>query len=513
VRTGLEAMNEPCAIEGSQMMVRANANRGAIIASLQQAEQLPADTAIGFGELVREANPWISQQENSRRWTVALQSELTRVLRQFNGVRQAKVILNLNAGKSRGFSRSHPESTAAVSLFMKGGEPVSRSLAMAAARMVAGAVRGLPVENVQVVDGVNNRVALDWAGEESGSASNLHQLRRQLERDKERQIKEQLGFDPHVLVSVSVESDYSTMQVQDSTVSEGATLKEETDSTNTTRNSRSGQPGVQPNVGVEVASGNSGDNSTTDRNDTTYEPSRRTSVTQTPAGVPKTITAAVSLSYTYLAGVFQLDNPEDEAPSRAQIEEVFATEMEQVITQVAKLVMPPEREQVSVVWHYDAIEPEVVVVTSPLDTSLDLAQKFGPASGLALLAVLALGLMMRMANRKDGGESFGMEIGLPKEAIEAARQAAEDLTEAAQRPGAVGVGGPAMASATGEGGPGGVAPLPVGMGADGVLVAQEVEESAVQAQQMLNQMAEMTRSDSEGVAGLVESWIDRQDRR
>jgi len=509
VRVGLDAMDEPYRIEGSQVMVRASANRQAILASLQQAEKLPGDTAIGFAELVKEANPWISQAENSRRWTVALQSELARVLGQFNGVRQARVLLNLNA-KPRGFARRHPESSAGVTLFMRGGEPVSRSLALAAARMVAGAVRGLPVRNVQVIDGGNNRVALDWDREEGGSASSLHQLRRQLEREKELQIKEQLSFDQNVLVSVSVEPDYTTMQVQDSTVTEGTTVKEETDNTSTVRNRRSQQPGVEPNVGLVAGPGGSADTSTSERTDTISEPSRRTSTTQTPAGVPKTITAAVSLSYSYLARVYRLNNPDADAPPiEAQIEAVFNKQKAQVITQVAKLVIPPEPEQVSVVWHHDTLQPEVTVATSSLDKSLDLAQKYGPASGLGLLALVALGLMMRLAKQRDSGESFGMEIGLPKEAIEAAKRAAHDVKSAAGRAAAAGRGvSPTIPGVAGLGAEYAKAiPIPVGQRADGVLDAQEVPEWEEQIHQMLDQVSQMTENDSQGVAALVENWI------
>jgi flagellar biosynthesis/type III secretory pathway M-ring protein FliF/YscJ len=337
-------------------------------------------------------------------------------------------------------------------------------------------------------------------------------LRRQLEREKESQIKEQLSFDQRVLVSVSVEPDYSSMQVQDSTISEGVALKEETDSTNTVRTSRSGQPGVQPNVGVEVGSGNGADTTTADRSETTYEPSRRTSVTQTPAGVPKSITAAVSLSYSYLTGICRLNNPEVETPTRAQIEEVFAKEKDQVTTQVAKLVIPPEPDQVSVVWHYDTLDPEEEVGTSTttLDTSLDLVGSYGPTSGLALLALLAIGMMMRLSKRKDAGESFGMEIGLPKEAVEAAKKAADDLQKVARASGRAGASRGAVLSGL----PGGeqldAVSLPIGQGTDGVLEAHEVEESAVRTTQMIEQVSEMTRKDAEGVAQVVESWVDQE---
>jgi flagellar biosynthesis/type III secretory pathway M-ring protein FliF/YscJ len=510
VRAGLDAMDEPYKIEGSQVMVRATANLPAILASLQQIERLPADTAIGFAELVKEANPWISQQENSRRWTVALQSELARVLRQFNGVRQARVLLNLNA-KPRGFARSQPESTAGVTLFMQGGEPVSRSLAQAAARMVAGAVRGLPVRNVQVIDGGNGRVALDWDDEEGGSASSLHQQRKQLEREKERQIKEQLSFDPSVLVSVSVDLDYSTMQVQDSTVSEGVTIKEESDDTSTVRNQRSGQPGVEPNVAVTAGSGSSADTSTTNRRESLSEPSRKQTTMQTPAGVPKSIRAAVSLSSSYLASVYQRNNPEAEPPTDDQIEQVFAKQKEQIARHVAKLVIPPDPEQVSVVWHHDTLAPETEVASSTLDASLGIAQRYGPAASLSLLALLALGMMMRMAKRADSGDTFGMEIGLPREAVAAAKQAAQDLQATAGQAGSGPAGhrGAASTHAAVADRARNAVPIPMGQGAEPLLEAQEVDETTAQIDQMLSQVSTITEQDSEGVAALVERWIDR----
>jgi flagellar biosynthesis/type III secretory pathway M-ring protein FliF/YscJ len=506
VCAGLDALGEPYRIEGSQVLVRAGSKRQSILASLQQAEKLPTDTAICFAQLVQEANPWISQSENDRRWTVALQSELARVLREFHGVKQARVLLNMSTRK--GFARTHPECSAGVTLWMSGGEPVSRSLALAAARMVAGAVRGLPVKNVQVIDGANNRVALDWDAEQNGSASNLHQQRRQLEREKAAQIKEQLSFDPDVLVSVAVDIDYTTMHVQDSTVTEGVTVQEETDSTSTVRNRRSGQPGVEPNVSAEITAGGSADTSTSDRSEMTSEPSRRQTTSQTPAGVPKSITAAVSLSYTYLASVFRHNNPDTEEITEQDIEDVFSRQKDRIAAHVAKLMIPSEVDQVSVDWHYDAPVPEQAG-TGALDVPLEALTKYGPASGLGLLALVAMGMMLRLAKRQDSGDALGMDIGMPAEAIEAAKQAAEDIASATGQ-GPAGPGGRSTASVA-PGGRGGKRRLPVGEAAEGILDAQEVDESSAQVARMIAQVAALTERDSEAVAGVIEGWI-KQDR-
>lgn len=516
LRTGLDAMGEPYTVEGSQLMVRATANRPAIIAALQQAERMPSDTAASFAELVKEANPWISGQENDRRWTVALQSELARVLRKFNGVKQASVILNLNA-RPRGFSQRESEATASVTLFSQGGEPISRSLALAAARMVAGAVRGLPVKNVEVIDGSSSRAALDWEGVEDGGASNLHRQRRQLEQDKALQIREQLSFDPHALVSVSAELDYSSVQENNLTVSEGIKVETENDNVTTSRNALSGQPGAQPNTGMSVGEGGGVENSSTStRKHDVTEPSRLTSVKQTPAGVPKTISAAVSLSRSYLAGIYQRNNPESESPpTDEQIVEIFNKQKDAIVTLLSKLTIPQDAEQVSLAWHHD-VEPAVAEASGALDTSLELAGRYGPASGLGLLALVALGMMFKMSKQKGGGESFGMEIGLPADAIEAAKNAAENLRTSSRR-GPRGAGGGAGARA-GDGSygrasnaaiePEPMAPIPVGQGAEGVLEAREVNESDVQISHMVEQVASMTDEDGDAVASLIENWID-----
>jgi flagellar biosynthesis/type III secretory pathway M-ring protein FliF/YscJ len=428
------------------------------------------------------------------------------VLREFNGVKQARVLLNLNAWP-RGFARNRPEATAGVTLFLANGEPVSRSLALAAARMVAGAVRGLPVKNVQVIDGGNGRVALDWDGAEEGSASALHRERRQLEREKELQIKEQLSFDRNALVSVSCELDHTSLHVQDSVPSEGVLLKEGSESSNTTRKQRSGQPGVQPNTGIEVTGEAGGDSSTSERRESTYTPGVKTSTQEIPAGAVKQITAAVSLSYSYLTNVYQLNNPDADPPTETQIEEVFAKQKEKVLTHVAKLVIPPEPEQVSVVWHYDMLEPERPEETGALDSTFGMVRKYGPASGLALLAVLALGMMLRVAKRRDSGETFGMDIGLPAEALAAAKQAAQDLkpgTPAAAATRATGAGALPGAASVGP-----AAAMPAAVAAN-IPEAPQLDEAATQVNQMLTQVREMMDQDGDAVATLVEHLINHE---
>jgi len=156
--------------------------------------------------------------------------------------------------------------------------------------------------------------------------------------------------------------------------------------------------------------------------------------------------------------------------------------------------------------------------------ALDLAKRYGPQSGLALLAVVSLGLMLRLARKADAGEVFGLELGLPKEAIEAARAAAADVSAVASRTG--GYAAAARRAGIPTAGPGPAASTEVAHGLDaeltapvenvaateGMLVAQEVDPGTVQTRKMIEQVTQMAESDPEVVAALVDQWVQRSEQ-
>lgn len=497
ISAGLETLNEPYQVAGSQVLVRAAANRQDILARLQQADRMPSDTSIGFEELVKQSNPWISRAENDRRWTLAMQTEIEKVLRGFSGVKAASVFLNLNAQKT-GFSRNRPENSASVTLTTRGGEPVSRALALSAARLVSGAVRGLPLKNVQVVDS-GGRSALDWSAEESDSVAGLARRRRQLEQNTAGKIRSQLSYIPDVKVSVQVVLDHSSSTQNGTDYEEGALLTKRTTEEQSTRGARSESPGVQPNTSNVVAgAGGAEQHLTRSDNESTFTPSRTESSTSTPAGRIEKIYAAISVSQTYLAGVFARNNPDSEqAPTESQIEQVFEKQRQRIESQVEKLVYPTSLDQIAVDWHYDGLTARVAaaVEASTIEQTFDVAGRYGPVGGLALLALFAMFLTFRMAKAKVDGESFGLELGLPQEAIAAAKQAQNDLRSARK-------------AKTGERESAGAIPMPVGESIEGVLDGQEVDQSLAQVGKMLEQVTSQAETDEEGIAALVEKWVE-----
>lgn len=516
VQAGLDMMNEPSTVKGGQVFIRAASYAPSIIARLQQNDQMPASTSEGFASLVAENNPWLSQAENDRRWKYALKLELEKVLNGMDGVARADVFLNMGGGRSR-FTRNAAEVTASVMLAMKDEQTVPRKRAIAAAKLVAGAVQSLKLTNVYVVDGQGNDV-LNWDDEAPGGGTALTRAKREQERRLEEQIRRHFDAIAGIRVSVQIELETSSRENYAKTLANPQAIKEEKDKSERTRTNVSGQPGVQPNVGAQVSrsGGQSTEERVTELTESVFDETTERSVT--PPGEIRRSFAAINIPYSYLEQVAQRQNPEVETLEQEVVLRAFDDVRERIVSQAIMLVKPQEDSQVDVNWHYDLAtsKPDAAGAASGLDQTLSLVRRFGPQSGLALLALFSFGLMFRMARRSDGGEAFGIEIGLPKNAIEAAKRAAEDVKlgnqATAGRHGKVSVGAPG-AGVVGAEGVEGITATPVGdtLATDGLLVGQEVSEETVQIKTMIDQVAALVEKHPEAVSGLLEKWVQDSD--
>jgi flagellar biosynthesis/type III secretory pathway M-ring protein FliF/YscJ len=507
LQSGLDALGVRHQVKNGTVYVPGSANQSALLAQLQQAGKLPNDLSSGFDAIIKDSNPFLSQAENDRRWTLALQNTLANVLRNFDGVQSAAVILNLNAER-RGFARTAPPSSASVQLTMKGGEPMSERLAKAAAKLVAGAVRGLSVENVQITDSNGNTIDL---GERSETSTALQRERIAQEKLIREKIRNQLAFDPLALVNVRVELTFSASTTESHTLEDPVDIAEEVTSEQRIRARNAGQAGVQPNVGLAVNAGGADESYTRETTRTEKQAGYTKTLRTTPSGDTFAVYAAINISSTYLEQVFRRFNPNVATPTQEQIEQTFEVERKRIIDQVSKLVKADDprnvAENIAVSWYYGP-SPEAAgtVATAGMDQMMELAQRFGPHAGLGLLALIALFLLMRLTKRADGAEAFGLELGLPKEAVLAAQKAASDVARVVGKPGGV---NRAVAAAT-------TSPdenaLPTTSATEGVLIAQEVDEATVQIQKMIQEVDEMVKSDADAVATLFEQWIDRNDK-
>ncbi|MHC4799305.1 MAG: hypothetical protein ACYTF1_21930, partial [Planctomycetota bacterium] len=101
-------------VEG-KIMVPAEV-RARLQAKLAQARLLPNDTSMGFDRLMREKNFWQSTEENRRQWSVAKGNELARVIREFEGVLDARVFIDKHTKRTIGPARVSPKASVFVKM-------------------------------------------------------------------------------------------------------------------------------------------------------------------------------------------------------------------------------------------------------------------------------------------------------------------------------------------------------------------------------------------------------------
>ena len=267
------------------------------------------------------------------------------------------------------------------------------------------------------------------------------------------------------------------------------------------RGANGAQPGAEPTVGVAANTLGTQNTETRDTTKTEYQVGQTIQNKQTSSGAIKEIAAAVNISYSYLKQVYRRQNPDADEPTSDQITEVFNAEKSRIISQATKLVRPAKPEQVAVDWYYDSatltLEPQGGAGEgATFGSAMNLAKRYAPQSALGLLALTSFALMLNMSRKIDASDSVGIEIGLPAEHIEAAKQAARDAAEEAGRaspPAATSDVKVSRAEATAM--------------AHGLLVGKEVDQSTLKMQSMLDQVSSFIERDPETVANLFERWI------
>ena len=92
-----------------------------------------------------------------------------------------------------------------------------------------------------------------------------------------------------------------------------------------TARARQGElPGVQPNVGLAAGASGTGESHNEETAETETEVGLAKKVEATPAGDVEKVTAAISLSQTYLEGVFRRSNPAADVPANRRSRTFFS---------------------------------------------------------------------------------------------------------------------------------------------------------------------------------------------
>jgi flagellar biosynthesis/type III secretory pathway M-ring protein FliF/YscJ len=265
---------------------------------------------------------------------------------------------------------------------------------------------------------------------------------------------------------------------------------EESEKTVEQRSRPGHEPGVNPNVSVQVDAGGGGDKLEKSRSRTSFDGKADETVTRrdVPRHVVEGLSASVNVPRSFLAGIFKRENP-DKEPTDEEIEaRVWPALREKIIAQ-AQGALKTETEMIKVAWFPDDAMTMFGVSaeeTALADGMMGYVHQYGGTAGMAGLAVLSLFMMLMMVRKAGEGPVLPGEAPPKRKASRGARSGEDDVESI------------------------GLDVLPVGEAAatDGAMVGLEIDEQTLQTQQIVEQIANMVKDDPKASIGIIERWIE-----
>ncbi len=484
----LRASGMPYEIRGTRIYVR-EVDRSNLKRILYSSQALPQDRLFDMESVVNDPNPFQSPEARTYAQNYAKGNELAKIIETYPSVRKASVLINPSSKRRVGGESDIP--TASVSITLAPSKEMTAELVEGFAKLVSGAVAGLKPHNVNISD---TRTGETYNVPRPEEAISFGYLREQQKHEAYllQKIKGKLGEIPNVRVAVTVELDTTKKTRQSTKYESGAIRTEATQSSEQGNTEEAGETGTQPNLGAAVTEGGSSSQKSTTEETTTdyFEPKlSETETVEQPAMAVKRTTAAVSLPRSFLVGIYQAKFPNTEAPK--DDDQKFATirdeEVARVKTSVEKIVMAKTANDVQVDVYPDvtwgqgggAFSPVPTEITTAAQAeSLDpmgLAKTYGPQTGLALLAITAMFMMMRIARRQT--ENLAPAPLLKEETLEE-----EPILTARSHP--------------------------VGQAevSESLLVGREVDDLTLRYEEIGTEVSRMVEADPEGAADLIRRW-------
>jgi flagellar M-ring protein FliF len=208
------------------------------------------------------------------------------------------------------FAQEKKEATASVIVKMRGKAELDKTEVQGVVHLVSSAVEGLKPANVTVMNAAGQILSKPSTEEEGGGLSaSLLETKRQIEREKEKQIVALLNNtigSGKVVASVSADIDFTQVRKHEEKFDpDGQVVRSEQDNDESETGSEvssAGAPGTPSNAPAQLAETGAGQNTSSTRRKggtVNYEISKVTSEAVTPAGAIKRLSIAVMIDGKY----------------------------------------------------------------------------------------------------------------------------------------------------------------------------------------------------------------------
>lgn len=471
------------------------------LARLGEQQVLPSDLSVTFDTLIKDQSPFLNMDEQAWRRSVAMGNEMARVLREFSGVADARVFIDKT--DKRGIGRAPTVPTASIYVKMKPGAELDKNKVFALASFVAKAVGGLNVKNVGVTDATTGRSYSVPDPSEPGSFDDLDDRRRKEEYFTQKLMK-LFAHIPGLLVGVHAELDPEMKTVESTKYGKPVKTSEQTETTTEDRGSGGASPGVVANTARAAAGG--GMNEKLEKSngkeeyvggvDKTVETSDRM------RNGLKSLNASINVPRSYFVGIYRQTNPGKE-PKDTDLDPLIKEQLAKIKKQASALIPAAapagplavaDDAHIQVDWFYDASLPGMATMAEA-ETNNEMmgwVKAYAGQAGLGAMAIVSLLAMVMMVRKASaapilpGEEPPPEPLPLPRHARRS--RGAESGMDADVF----------------------VAASPVGEAqvSEGLLVGREVDENAVRAQQVVEQVSQLIDDDPDTAAALVKRWVE-----
>jgi len=473
--------------EGDRILIRGDDDeRQRLMAVLAQRGALPRDISIGYEILIKSTNVFISNQEARWRQSRALEAELAAVLRKFQGVRDANVLIQVPEKRPLG-SRAKTAASASVNVTVAEGDVLDQKRVDAMANLVAGAVEGLSATDVNITDGTQIYRARD---PNKGIASDLLERQRLEEDHYTKMIYNHLAHISGLVANVRVKLRDSDEQTDDKVLGKPEPIREMEETEESTTGGPGAGPGVLANQNRSIADAGAGNSSMQSKSTVEYSENVNTRITRTskPAGFLDALSASVNVPHTWLEHVYRRQKGiEDDKPvEHGELQKTADSELGRIEEQVKTLLIvdaeaSDEAKHVVVDWYYDIVDQAKAgpAAAAAASDAFALFRQFGPQAGLGLLVLGSVLYVLRMAKKAQAS------LATPSVAV-------------------VGVGGSVTEEMTLGGG---FSPVGQAEGMQGAMIGHEVDAGLVRTQQIVEQISDLVSEDVDSAAGILQTWL------
>jgi len=406
---------------------------------------------------------------------VALQGYLSKVVSRMRGVRAANVMIA--KPEHQGFGRTTAKPSASVMVEMRGGGEVGRDMVEAIASLVSGAVAEMNPQDVEVIDALGHSYRID--DPEDRIPTEALELVRSQEAYYQDKI-ERLLMIPGVIVAASVDLDPVRKEHSNTTTYTDTepVLSESVTEVVTKDFSAGGEPGARSNAGADIASGSGVAREHSESATKTEFGSKLpvgTTVKEIAGHQIQKINVTINVPRNYFVGIYQARTPDaGAAPDEATLQPIIDEQLARITEKVEPVITKGDAKGVIKASMY--FDPHYLTPATAGGGGVlpgGVTQWAGP--GLASVAVvLALGAMFYLVRRTTQEEDLPTVeelAGVPK-----ALPADDDLLGEAEE-------------------------------VESTMAGVEVDEAALQARKVSEQISELIKSSPKEAGSLLGKWV------